>query len=67
MRVVVIGDAMLDSYLEGYTNRLVPRGAGAGRGRHRARKQAPGGAANTAVNVHALGGQVTFLSVIGER
>jgi len=29
-------------------------------------KQAPGGAANTAVNVHSLGAKVTFLSVIGD-
>ncbi|HEY9604379.1 MAG TPA: D-glycero-beta-D-manno-heptose 1-phosphate adenylyltransferase [Allocoleopsis sp.] len=65
LNVVVIGDAILDSYLEGSTERLcqeapVPVVALSNR------KNIPGGAANTAVNIHSLGGQVTFLSVIGD-
>jgi D-beta-D-heptose 7-phosphate kinase/D-beta-D-heptose 1-phosphate adenosyltransferase len=65
LNVVVIGDAMLDSYPEGSTNRLcqeapVPVVSLSNR------KNIPGGAGNTAVNVRSLGGQVTFLSVIGD-
>jgi D-beta-D-heptose 7-phosphate kinase / D-beta-D-heptose 1-phosphate adenosyltransferase len=65
LNVVVIGDAMLDSYLEGSTERLcqeapVPVVTLSNR------KNIPGGAANTAVNIRSLGGQVTFLSVIGD-
>lgn len=65
LKVLVIGEAMLDCYLEGFSDRLcqeapvpvvtVTDG-----------KQVPGGAANTAINVHTLGGIVTFLSVIGD-
>lgn len=64
LRVGVIGEAMLDRYLEGKSTRLC--------------REAPvpvvdldtcedvaGGAANTAVNLHALGAQVTLLSVTG--
>src|SRR5947209_3340481 len=56
---------MLDSYLEGTAGRLCREGpvpivnvTG--------RTDAPGGAANTAVNVRSLGGRVTFLSVAGD-
>ncbi len=63
--VLVIGEAMLDSYLEGTTDRLcreapVPIVALSG-ARH-----APGGAANAAVNAAALGARVRFLSVVGD-
>lgn len=65
LNVVVIGDAMLDSYLEGSTDRLcqeapVPVVSVS----HR--KNVPGGAANTAVNIRSLGTQVTFLCAIGD-
>ena len=65
MRVVVIGDAMLDSYIEGDSGRLcreapVPIVSVA------TRTDTPGGAANTAVNVRALGAVVTLLSVCGD-
>jgi D-beta-D-heptose 7-phosphate kinase/D-beta-D-heptose 1-phosphate adenosyltransferase len=62
--VVVIGEAMLDCYLVGVANRLCPE-APVPVVTVADRKQAPGGAANTAVNVHSLGAKVTFLSVIG--
>ncbi|MDB5059240.1 MAG: bifunctional heptose 7-phosphate kinase/heptose 1-phosphate adenyltransferase [Chloroflexi bacterium] len=63
-RVLVVGEAMLDSYIEGSASRLcreapVPIVAAEGC------SHAPGAAANTAMNVHALGGEVTFLSVAG--
>lgn len=63
-RVLVLGDAMLDSYVVGTSTRLcqeapVPVVA------VRERLDCPGGAANTAVNLAALGCQVELLSVIG--
>ncbi|HJT77609.1 MAG TPA: PfkB family carbohydrate kinase, partial [Gemmataceae bacterium] len=63
--VLVIGEAMLDSYLEGHTGRFCPEApvpivALAGR------TDLPGGAANAAVNAQALGGRVAFLSVTGD-
>lgn len=64
LKVLVIGDAMLDSYLAGSSNRLCPE-APAPIVAVSSREDVPGGAANTAVNVARLGGQVTFLSVIG--
>ncbi len=63
--VLVIGEAMLDSYLDGTTGRLC-REAPVPVVDVQARVDAPGGAANTAVNVQALGGRVLFLSVVGD-
>lgn len=64
IKVIVIGEAMLDSYLLGVSERLsneapVPVISLI------ERQWVPGGAANTAFNVHSLGGEVFFLSVIG--
>jgi D-beta-D-heptose 7-phosphate kinase / D-beta-D-heptose 1-phosphate adenosyltransferase len=64
LHVLVVGDVMLDGYLEGRTERLcreapVPVVTVDGSA------SAPGGAANTAVNVAALGARVTLLSVTG--
>ncbi|MBB6097394.1 D-beta-D-heptose 7-phosphate kinase/D-beta-D-heptose 1-phosphate adenosyltransferase [Deinobacterium chartae] len=64
LRVLVIGEAMLDSYLSGEVGRLcreAPVPIVDVQGRH----DVPGGAANTAMNVHALGARVDFLSVVG--
>lgn len=65
LRVLVVGEAMLDSYLRGDAQRLsreapVPIIAVGGR------SDAPGGAANTAVNVAALGASAVLLSVVGD-
>jgi D-beta-D-heptose 7-phosphate kinase/D-beta-D-heptose 1-phosphate adenosyltransferase len=64
LRLLVIGEAMLDCYLYGVTDRLCREApvpiVDVGR-----RVEVPGGAANTAVNAHALGAAVTLLSVIG--
>lgn len=65
LKLVVVGDAMLDSYLEGSSNRIC-REAPVPIVNLADRKDVPGGAANTAVNIHALGGQVRFLSVVGD-
>jgi len=64
-KVLVIGETMLDRYLRGTTDRVcreapVPIVAIA------AIEEAAGGAANVAANVAALGGQVTFVSVVGD-
>ena len=64
LEVLVIGEAMLDSYLEGTSDRLC-REAPVPLVRFSTRKDFPGGAANTAINVRRLGGRVKFLSVIG--
>jgi len=63
-RVLVLGDAMLDSYVVGTSTRLcqeapVPVVAVS------ERLDCPGGAANTAVNLAALGCQVELMSVVG--
>ncbi len=63
--LLVIGEAMLDTYLDGTTGRLcreapVPIVALDGR------RDAPGGAANSAVNARSLGARVRFLSVVGD-
>jgi D-beta-D-heptose 7-phosphate kinase/D-beta-D-heptose 1-phosphate adenosyltransferase len=65
LRVLVVGEAMLDSYLRGDAHRLsreapVPIIAVGGR------TDAPGGAANTALNVATLGASATLLSIVGE-
>jgi D-beta-D-heptose 7-phosphate kinase / D-beta-D-heptose 1-phosphate adenosyltransferase len=64
LRVIILGDAMLDSYLEGTSRRLcqeapVPIVA------LDERRDLPGGAANAAVNLHEMGGRVALLSVVG--
>lgn len=64
LRVLVLGDVMLDSYLEGTTNRLC-REAPVPVVDLARRNDAPGGAANTAANVHSLGAEALLLAVTG--
>jgi D-beta-D-heptose 7-phosphate kinase / D-beta-D-heptose 1-phosphate adenosyltransferase len=64
LNVLIVGEAMLDRYLQGYTDRLC-REAPVPVVTLRDRQDIPGGAANTAVNVRSLGGRPQFLSVIG--
>lgn len=64
LRVMVIGEAMLDAYVHGTVSRLcreapVPIVAVTGQ------KAVPGGAANTAANVSNLGAHCEFVSVLG--
>jgi D-beta-D-heptose 7-phosphate kinase / D-beta-D-heptose 1-phosphate adenosyltransferase len=64
LNVIVIGEAMLDSYVKGHSDHLcyeapVPVVSVA------EREDIPGGAANTAINIKTLAGRVQFLSVIG--
>ena len=65
LRALVVGEAILDTYLDGTAGRVsqeapVPVVTLTGR-RHVA-----GGAANTAVNVRCLGAEATLLSVVGD-
>lgn len=64
LRVLVIGDAMLDSYMDGAATRLCSEGPVPVI--HKTQEhRAAGGAANTAVNVRTLGADVAFLGVVG--
>src|SRR5579883_3180763 len=65
LRALVVGEAMLDTYLCGEAGRICPE-APVPAVAIRERLDAPGGAANTAANVRALGGSVTLLSAIGD-
>src|SRR4051812_46735465 len=63
-RVLVVGEAMLDSYLHGRADRL-SREAPVPVVALDRRVDAPGGAANSAVNLRALGASVRLVSVLG--
>jgi D-beta-D-heptose 7-phosphate kinase/D-beta-D-heptose 1-phosphate adenosyltransferase len=65
LRVLVIGEAMLDIYVEGFSERLC-REAPVPVVTVTDHEFVPGGAANTAMNVRTLGAEVVFLSVIGD-
>lgn len=65
LRVLVIGDAMLDTYLEGTASRLCREGP-VPVVRKTGEYWVPGGAANAAANLRALEAEVFFLSVVGQ-
>jgi D-beta-D-heptose 7-phosphate kinase/D-beta-D-heptose 1-phosphate adenosyltransferase len=65
LNILVAGDAMLDEYLFGDTARISPE-APVPVVRTHGTEQRPGGAANVALNVAALGGQVRLLAVVGD-
>ena len=62
LRVLVLGDAMLDCYLHGTAERLCPE-APVPVVDVRESDTVPGGAANTARNIAALGGHASLLSL----
>lgn len=64
LNVLVVGEAMLDSYLNGPPGGIC-REAPVPIVTVNERSDEPGGAANTAVNVCAFGARVAFLSIIG--
>ncbi|HEX5439516.1 MAG TPA: PfkB family carbohydrate kinase, partial [Ktedonobacterales bacterium] len=64
VRALVLGDAMLDTYLLGSAARLCSEGPAPVVAK-REEYRVPGGAANTAANMRALGAQVIYLGVIG--
>ncbi|WP_347109133.1 D-glycero-beta-D-manno-heptose 1-phosphate adenylyltransferase [Paenarthrobacter sp. S56] len=63
--ITVIGDAILDGWWDGLIERFC-REAPAPVVQVKRRDSAPGGAANTAVNLAALGARVRFVSIVGE-
>lgn len=63
-RVLAIGDAMLDSYLEGTATRLCKEGP-VPVVRKDTAEHAPGGAANSAANLAALGADVMLVALVG--
>jgi D-beta-D-heptose 7-phosphate kinase/D-beta-D-heptose 1-phosphate adenosyltransferase len=65
LNVLVIGEAILDTYLEGTTDRLC-REAPVPIVALSSRQDAPGGGANAAAGARALGAHVRFLSVVGD-
>ncbi len=64
-RVLVVGDVMLDRYWFGDVERISPE-APVPVVLVRRVEERPGGAANVARNIDALGGEATLLSVIGD-
>jgi D-glycero-beta-D-manno-heptose-7-phosphate kinase len=64
-RIVVIGDAMLDIYLQGDVERISPE-APVPVVRVRERKYALGGAANVAQNVIAVGARCDLVAAVGD-
>lgn len=63
-RLLVAGDVMLDRYWTGPTSRISPE-APVPVVRISGSEARPGGAANVALNIAALGAQVTLLGVVG--
>lgn len=64
-KVLVIGDLMLDEFIWGKVSRISPE-APVPVVWVQSESVMPGGAANVANNIRALGGQVTLVGVIGE-
>lgn len=63
-RALVIGDVMLDTYLEGSAARLCSEGP-VPVVRKTSELRVPGGAANTAANLRALDAEVILLGIVG--
>lgn len=64
-RVMVVGDVMLDRYWSGPTARISPE-APVPVVKIDGREDRPGGAANVALNIASLGGQVTLSGITGD-
>jgi D-beta-D-heptose 7-phosphate kinase/D-beta-D-heptose 1-phosphate adenosyltransferase len=64
-KIVIVGDAMLDRYLDGRAGRISPE-APVPVLRVCSTREVPGGAANVALNIAALGGDVTLISYVGD-
>jgi D-beta-D-heptose 7-phosphate kinase/D-beta-D-heptose 1-phosphate adenosyltransferase len=64
LRALVVGDVMLDTYIEGVATRLCGEGP-APVVRKENERRAAGGAANTAANLRALGASVMLVGVVG--
>jgi rfaE bifunctional protein kinase chain/domain len=64
-RVLVVGDLMLDEYLDGDASRISPE-APVPVLRFTGQNAVLGGAANTAANVTSLGGRATLIGLVGD-
>ena len=64
-RVLIVGDVMLDRYWFGEVSRISPEAPVPVVKVERVEER-PGGAANVARNVSALGARATLLSVVGD-
>ncbi|MES2141874.1 MAG: bifunctional D-glycero-beta-D-manno-heptose-7-phosphate kinase/D-glycero-beta-D-manno-heptose 1-phosphate adenylyltransferase HldE [Pseudomonadota bacterium] len=65
IRVLVVGDVMLDRYWSGTTSRISPE-APVPIVHVQTMEERPGGAGNVALNIAALGAQVDLLSICGK-
>ncbi len=65
LRALVVGDVMLDSYLEGTAARLCSEGP-VPVVQKTGEERVPGGAANVAANLRALGADVVLLGLVGQ-
>jgi len=63
--VIVVGDVMLDEYIIGDSERISPEAPEPIIIEHK-RRYVPGGAANVAVNIAALGAKAHFFGVVGD-
>jgi hypothetical protein len=64
-RILVVGDAMLDRYWDGFVDRISPE-APVPVLRVTRRYERPGGAANVAADLAALGAAVSLIALVGE-
>jgi len=64
-RVLVVGDVMVDEYVRGEVQRISPE-APVPVLEVRGSDRRLGGAANTAANIHRLGGEVTLIGIVGD-
>ncbi|HTH96896.1 MAG TPA: D-glycero-beta-D-manno-heptose-7-phosphate kinase [Stellaceae bacterium] len=64
-RIAIIGDVMLDTYVDGAVQRISPE-APVPVLKFHAERFVPGGAANVAANVAGLGGQTRLVGLVGE-
>lgn len=65
LKVLVIGDLVMDIYMKGESFRLSPEGP-VPVVTISSQEEIPGGAANAAINLKALGAQVSFLALSGD-
>lgn len=62
--ILIVGDVMLDRYWHGVTSRISPE-APVPVVQIEHQEERPGGAGNVALNIRALGGQVTLIGITG--
>lgn len=64
-RILVLGDIMLDGYASGGVERISPE-APVPVLRHLSHHEVPGGGANVAMNLAALGGRPCLIGLVGQ-